>query len=64
MALSSSECSSDSGSSIKHISQDDMDNFSSTSNISTSDEDDMRLHHDTKKEAIYKPVNTVLRKKE
>ena len=33
------------------------------SNISTSDEDDMRLHHDTKKDAIYEPVDKVLRKR-
>ena len=63
MGLSSSECCSDSGSSIKHSSIDDMDDLSSTSNISTSDEDDMRLHHDSKKEEVYEPVNKVLRKR-
>ena len=53
MGLSSSECSSDSGSSIKN---------SSTSNISASDEDGMRLHHDSKQNDIYVPVNKVMRK--
>ena len=63
MGLSSSECGSDSGSSIKHSSLDDMDDLSSTSNISISDEDDMRFHHYSKKKEIYEPVNTVLIKR-
>ena len=63
MGLSSSEYCSDSGSSIKHSSIDAKDDLSSTSNISTSDEDDMRLHHDSKKEEVYEPVNKVLRKR-
>ena len=59
--IESYDCS-DSGSSIKHSSIDAKDDLSSTSNISTSDEDDMRLHHDSKKEEVYEPVNKVLRK--
>ena len=54
MGLSSSECSSESGSSIK---------ISSTSNISASDEDDTRLHHESKQNDIYVPVNKVMRKR-
>ena len=40
-----------------------MVDLSSTSNISTSDEDDIRLLHDTKKEVNYEPVNNVLGKR-